>query len=74
MRRLVTTSHDLFSARFQTVHWELGWLLDLQNDSSERKHARNKKTFGADTQLDLFTARSVLQDAQAAAPDFLQPL
>ena len=74
VRRLVTASHDLFSARFQTVHWELGWLLDLQNDSSERKHARNKKTFGADTQLDLFTARSVLQDAQAAAPDFLQPL
>ena len=38
-------------------------VLDLQNDSSERRHSRDNHTFSPDTQYDWYVAKSTCRDA-----------
>eukprot|EP00974_Lingulodinium_polyedra_P071924 6960765-Lingulodinium_polyedra.AAC.1 len=42
-------------------------IYDLQNDSCERRHARNKATFSRVTNMDYLVARGILQEAQSNA-------
>ena len=47
------------------LHGEFARLYDTQNDCRERKHAEHKRTFCSQTQLDHFSAKSLLQDTKS---------
>lgn len=73
VKRRVTQASELRASPWKEAHLALAACLDLQNDSSERKHALNKHTFGPQTRWDHYVARSLCQSAQEVTRKLVDP-